>query len=65
MFDESGRPDEVKPLDKVVLDFYPESKEPLISVDKGLVEKLKPHQVQTFTIAFFLIDNHSLLNQII
>lgn len=45
MFDESGRPDEVIKLDKVVLDFDPESKEPLISVDKGLVEKLKPHQV--------------------
>ena len=48
MFDESGRPDEVIKLDKVVLDFDPESKEPLISVDKGLVEKLKPHQVRIF-----------------
>ncbi|XP_041981672.1 transcriptional regulator ATRX homolog isoform X3 [Aricia agestis] len=42
-FDESGKPDEVV-LDKVVLDFDPETKEPLIEVDKGLVKKLKPHQ---------------------
>lgn len=43
-FDESGKPDEVK-LEKVVLDFDPETKEPLIEVDRGLVKKLKPHQV--------------------
>lgn len=43
-FDESGKPDEVI-LDKVVLDFDPETKEPLIEVDRGLVKKLKPHQV--------------------
>ncbi|XP_039756825.1 transcriptional regulator ATRX homolog isoform X3 [Pararge aegeria] len=42
-FDESGKPDEVV-LDKVILDFDPETKEPLIQVDKGLVKKLKPHQ---------------------
>ncbi|CAG9788328.1 unnamed protein product [Diatraea saccharalis] len=42
-FDESGKPDEVV-LEKVVLDFDPESKEPLIQVDRGLVKKLKPHQ---------------------
>ncbi|XP_069359921.1 transcriptional regulator ATRX homolog isoform X2 [Maniola hyperantus] len=42
-FDESGKPDEIV-LDKVVLDFDPETKEPLIEVDKGLVKKLKPHQ---------------------
>ncbi|KAG7301961.1 hypothetical protein JYU34_013405 [Plutella xylostella] len=42
-FDESGKPDEVV-LDKVVLDFDPETKEPLIQVDPGLVKKLKPHQ---------------------
>ncbi|KPJ17235.1 Transcriptional regulator ATRX-like [Papilio machaon] len=42
-FDESGKPDEVK-LEKVVLDFDPETKEPLIEVDRGLVKKLKPHQ---------------------
>lgn len=44
-FDESGKPDEVV-LDKVVLDFDPETKEPLIEVDRGLVKKLKPHQVR-------------------
>ncbi|KAI8432367.1 hypothetical protein MSG28_004774 [Choristoneura fumiferana] len=42
-FDESGKPDEVV-LDKVVLDFDPDTKEPLIEVDRGLVKKLKPHQ---------------------
>ncbi|XP_047997562.1 transcriptional regulator ATRX homolog isoform X3 [Leguminivora glycinivorella] len=42
-FDESGKPDEVV-LDKVVLDFNPETKEPIIEVDRGLVKKLKPHQ---------------------
>lgn len=42
-FDESGKPDEVV-LDKVVLDFDPETKEPLIQLDRGLVKKLKPHQ---------------------
>lgn len=42
-FDESGKPDEIV-LDKVVLDFDPETKEPLIQVDRGLVKKLKPHQ---------------------
>ncbi|CAB3255913.1 unnamed protein product [Arctia plantaginis] len=42
-FDESGKPDEVV-LEKVVLDFDPETKEPLIQVDRGLVKKLKPHQ---------------------
>ncbi|XP_026745714.1 dentin sialophosphoprotein-like [Trichoplusia ni] len=43
-FDETGKPDEVV-LEKVVLDFDPETKEPLIQVDRGLVKKLKPHQV--------------------
>ncbi|XP_026730556.1 transcriptional regulator ATRX homolog isoform X3 [Trichoplusia ni] len=42
-FDETGKPDEVV-LEKVVLDFDPETKEPLIQVDRGLVKKLKPHQ---------------------
>ncbi|KAI5643330.1 transcriptional regulator ATRX [Phthorimaea operculella] len=43
-FDESGKPDEVI-VDKVVLDFDPSTKEPLIEVDRGLVKKLKPHQL--------------------
>ncbi|XP_052741956.1 transcriptional regulator ATRX homolog isoform X1 [Bicyclus anynana] len=43
LFDESGKSDAVV-LDKVVLDFDPDTKEPLIEVDKGLVKKLKPHQ---------------------
>lgn len=45
MFDESGKPNEAAKLKKIVLDFDPETKEPSIQVDKGLVEKLKPHQV--------------------
>lgn len=51
-FDESGKPDEVV-LDKVVLDFDPETKEPLIEVDKGLVKKLKPHQVLLSILLLF------------
>ena len=35
------------PLTKqLVLDFNEETKEPIIEVDKGLVVKLKPHQVE-------------------
>lgn len=51
-FDESGKPDEVV-LEKVVLDFDPETKEPLIEVDRGLVKKLKPHQVNLAFITYF------------
>lgn len=36
--------EEIKELDKLVLDFDEESKEELISVDSKLVKKLKPHQ---------------------
>ncbi|XP_055698952.1 transcriptional regulator ATRX homolog isoform X2 [Phlebotomus papatasi] len=36
--------DEVKELEKVVLDFDEESKEELLSVHPALVKKLKPHQ---------------------
>lgn len=38
--------EEITELDKLVLDFDPETKEELISVDKKLVKKLKPHQGQ-------------------
>ncbi|XP_039279743.1 transcriptional regulator ATRX homolog [Nilaparvata lugens] len=33
-----------KKIEKLVLDFDPKTKEELISVDKGLVAKMKPHQ---------------------
>lgn len=36
--------EEVKELEHLVLDFDPETKEELITVDKKLVTKLKPHQ---------------------
>lgn len=42
MYDD--KPEEVKELKKLVLDFDDETKEELLSVDKGLVKKLKPHQ---------------------
>lgn len=42
MYDE--KPEEVKELSKLVLDFDDESKEELLSVDSKLVRKLKPHQ---------------------
>ncbi|XP_039283031.1 transcriptional regulator ATRX homolog isoform X2 [Nilaparvata lugens] len=35
-----------KKVDKLVLDFDPETKKPIISVDKGLVAKMKPHQAK-------------------
>ncbi|KAG4079249.1 hypothetical protein HA402_006972 [Bradysia odoriphaga] len=37
-------PEKVKVLDKLVLDFDEKSKEELVSVDRKLVKKLKPHQ---------------------
>jgi hypothetical protein len=33
-------------FDKLVLDFIPETKEELVSVDPYVVSKLKPHQVK-------------------
>ena len=33
-------------VDKLVLDFDEKTKEPLVSVDEGLVKRLKPHQAQ-------------------
>lgn len=38
--------EEISELDKLVLDFDAETKTELISVDKKLVKKLKPHQGQ-------------------
>lgn len=36
--------EEVKELDKLVLDFNAETKQELVTVDRKLVKKLKPHQ---------------------
>lgn len=38
--------EEITELDTLVLDFDPNTKEELISVDRKLVKKLKPHQGQ-------------------
>lgn len=38
--------EEITELDKLVLDFDPETKEELLTVDRKLVKKLKPHQAQ-------------------
>lgn len=38
------RPEELKEITKLVLDFDEKSKKPLLEVDKKLVRKLKPHQ---------------------
>ncbi|KAG5673897.1 hypothetical protein PVAND_003900 [Polypedilum vanderplanki] len=38
------RPEEIKEITSLVLDFNEETKEPLLEVDKKLVKKLKPHQ---------------------
>lgn len=42
MFD--AEPEKIKEIDKLVLDFDEETKEDLLTVDKKLVKKLKPHQ---------------------
>jgi transcriptional regulator ATRX len=41
----SEKPEEVTVLDQLVLDFDEKTKKPLIEVDRKLVKKLKPHQV--------------------
>ena len=38
-------------VDKLVLDFDPETKKELVSVDPNLVAKLKPHQVSERGVA--------------
>lgn len=43
-YDGTDKPEEVKQLDKLILDFDEKTKEEIISVDHKLVQKLKPHQ---------------------
>lgn len=38
------RPEKIKEISQLVLDFDEETKKPLLQVDKNLVKKLKPHQ---------------------
>lgn len=38
------KPEKIEEMDELVLDFDLETKESLLSVDKKLVKKLKPHQ---------------------
>ena len=38
------RPEEIKEITSLVLDYDEETKEPILEVDKKLVKKLKPHQ---------------------
>lgn len=38
------RPEEIKEITSLVLDYDEETKEPVLEVDKKLVKKLKPHQ---------------------
>ena len=45
----------IEKLDKLVLDFDPESKKELVSVDSTLVSKLKPHQVNIVHIFCFCV----------
>lgn len=44
-FNEVFEVKEAHTLDKLVLDFDPKEKKELLSVDKTLVSKMKPHQV--------------------
>ncbi|XP_058825993.1 transcriptional regulator ATRX homolog isoform X2 [Topomyia yanbarensis] len=46
------KPEEVKELTQLVLDFDEETKEPLLEVDKLLVKKLKPHQANGIKFMF-------------
>jgi len=46
------RPEEVKEITSLVLDFDEETKEPLLEVDKKLVKKLKPHQANGIKFMF-------------
>ncbi|KAL1373778.1 hypothetical protein pipiens_018456 [Culex pipiens pipiens] len=46
------KPEEVKELKQLVLDFDEETKEPLLEVDKTLVKKLKPHQANGIKFMF-------------
>lgn len=46
------KPEEVKEIKQLVLDFDEESKEPLLQVDEKLVKKLKPHQANGIKFMF-------------
>lgn len=46
------KPEEVKEIKQLVLDFDEETKEPLLEVDKSLVKKLKPHQANGIKFMF-------------
>lgn len=40
------RPEEIKEITQLILDFDEDTKKPLLEVDKNLVKKLKPHQAK-------------------
>ncbi|XP_053669923.1 transcriptional regulator ATRX homolog [Anopheles nili] len=46
------KPEEARVLEKLVLDFDDETKEPLLEVDKKLVKLLKPHQANGIKFMF-------------
>lgn len=46
------KPEEVKEITQLVLDFDEETKEPLLQVDQKLVKKLKPHQANGIKFMF-------------
>ncbi|XP_065095498.1 transcriptional regulator ATRX homolog [Ochlerotatus camptorhynchus] len=46
------KPEEVKEINQLVLDFDEETKEPLLEVDRNLVKKLKPHQANGIKFMF-------------
>lgn len=47
-------PGETAVIDKLVLDFDPDTKEELLSVHPDLVSKMKPHQVCDFYFYIFV-----------
>ncbi|KAF0311885.1 Transcriptional regulator ATRX [Amphibalanus amphitrite] len=52
LFKKSAASEESTALDKLVLDFDPETKKPLVSVHKNFVKILKPHQVDGVKFMF-------------
>uniref|UniRef100_A0A2M4A3R9 Putative transcription regulator xnp/atrx dead-box superfamily protein n=1 Tax=Anopheles triannulatus TaxID=58253 RepID=A0A2M4A3R9_9DIPT len=46
------KPEEIRPLEQLVLDFDEETKEPLLEMDKRLVKQLKPHQANGVKFMF-------------
>jgi hypothetical protein len=54
----------IEKFNKLVLDFNPETKEELVSVDPYIVSKLKPHQVIEICYFLFNMENQKVLHEV-